>query len=286
MLVGLLVLGVAIHFSSFSQNSTSDYEADLRDGSKQHHPLMAGRISLAQAVHATSWGQLACFGVLAWLSWGDWVMMLLVAAFILAGHVYNDRLAKVSRLGWVPICACWVALASWAMLLGGSFWWPYAVFVFTTVWFQIDVSGRLKDLGTGEPSWLKDLGARVYGGRFDPGGAWAYSGVLQGLQFASAAWLVAFWPGVGVGWLASVGFGAAVVCSIVMGFTWWRLTEPRVYNRDKDLAVMGLHEVAAAYLAVFAFFPLGMACVLLVLGFGWFLVFNRVLWRSALGPRV
>lgn len=275
----LLGLGVVSHFASFGHNTVLDYRYDLEDPSKAHHPLNMGLIQIPQGVRVVNILQALAAAGLAYLAWGDWIAMACLVGFVVCGHWYNDGYSKVSRLAWLPISAAWAFLALYAMQVGGSINPWFAAYVFATTWFQIDWEGRLKDLETPEPSWMKDLGAKIHAGRFLPGWSQAYSIALQAVQLAIAAYILyAAWTP----WKLL----PFIILASIMTLTGTQLTSPRPYERAHDLARMGKHEVSATFLGVYLLVDPMLATILCALGLAWFVAMNRALWGTTFAPRV
>jgi hypothetical protein len=282
LMVGVLVvIGALVHWASFGSNSLTDVAADRADPFKQHHPLVSGRIPEDRAVRVLGWMQMLLLLVLCWLARGDWVGTLGVAVFGVCGYVYNFRFAKVSVWGWVPITLSFGGLSVWAMRLGGHVNPLFLGWVCVQLVFQIDWSGRLKDLTTSEPSWMKLLGARITNGMFLPGWSLLYAFELQVAQIALGTALL---HAAGARGLPMVV--VAALLGIVVGLTWARLALPRFHSRVKDLRNMALHEVAATFIGLFAVAPFWVACALAAFGFVWFVFFNRILWGTVVAPRV
>lgn len=280
----LVLLGLLVHAATYGHNVIMDYPYDARDPSKHHHPL-GSRIEFGSAVRVIS-VLLAVVSVwLLVLGVGDWRTLFAAGVFIVSGHMYNDHYSKHSRLAWIPISACWTALAAYGMLLGGRIDWVWGGYVFVSSWWQIDYAGRLKDLETGEPSWIRDLGAHVDTHPafvvpfFWPRGALAYSAVLQGLQFGLAGALLLR---SGESWRIA----PAVFFGLLMLVTWAGCSFTQPWSRPAVMRNIGLHEVCAVFLGLYLVLGALEALVLCVLGFTFFVAANRVLWRTGLGPRV
>lgn len=298
LVVTLFPLVWLLHGIGFGLNSYLDTIAgyDWRDRSKKGHPLVSREIGMDQACRVLNWGACltAVIGVLVTLYAQN--PTLAVAAFliyIVFGYSYDCGLSKVDLLSFIPISISFTALGAWAWFLSHPsidlIGLVLLAYIFMTIWFQVGFSGFIKEMGIRERSnLLIRLGAKLggffvsekQGGlvHFDPGNAiyYGYAIKLANLFLGGVLlYLVFSWQG-----LASL----LLFGSIALYFL-HQLTKHRVYRRDRELMNMSLMEVATIFLPLAIVVPLVSALALMIFGFGYFLVCNKILWAAS-HPRV
>lgn len=298
MVAVLFPLVWLLHGIGFGLNTYLDTVAgyDRKDPAKRTHPLVSKKVSLSSACRVLNWGAClaAIFGVLVTLqAQNPTLAMAAFLLYIVFGYGYDCGLSKESLWGFGAISISFTALAAWAWFLGhgtiGTLGWVLISYVFFTILFQISWSGFIKEMGVRERSnLLIRLGAGLggffvsekQGGlvHFDPGNAiyYGYGVKLINLFLGGALLYLAFsWQGL----VSLLIFG-----SIALYFL-HQLTKRRVYRRDRELMNMSLMEVATIFLPLAIVVPLVPALALMVFGFGYFLVCNKILW-AAPHPRV
>jgi 4-hydroxybenzoate polyprenyltransferase len=280
--MGLYAL--CVHYWSFGCNSLLDTAMgyDVKDPSKQHHPLVSGRISLHVA------HQVIHFGIMA-LAVAGIVLTLLVSPnpsmalacfsiYIVGGYAYNAGLDKESIFGFIPISVCFAALSGWAWFLTHETLTEVGKaiigYVLLVILFQISYSGHLKEITVGERgNLLRKLGAKVENNRFDPG-----KGGLYGVAVKFASLYVAFCL---MTYLYEIPIGVFawfVVISALIIIWLRKLTKPRVYNRNKDLVNMSIMEVLSIYLIIPLVLGWATSAILMLFGIIYFFMMNVVLW--------
>jgi hypothetical protein len=286
--LALAALGLLAHWLSFGANSLHDWLGgwDRVDPSKAHHPLVAGRMRMEDAVRVIHWGLplLMLWGTLLTLRVSPEPLWALVALYswYVWGMAYNLGLSKVSVLGFVPISVCFTSMAAWGWLLShggvggvGGTWLGY---VFFTTLFQISWSGHLKDMAVRERgNLLVKLGARLEGGVFDPGPSRWYGRTVKLANILTGWMLLAYSPDLWrILWYV---FWASVALRYLR-----RLTAARTYERGRELFNMSVEEVATIYLPLLMLEPAEAAAVA-AFGLLYFFGMNRALWGASY-PRV
>lgn len=278
-----------VHLFSFGHNSLMDTAMgyDLRDPSKKPHPLVAGRIKLSDAHKIIHWGSalLAVLGIAITylMSPAPFLALTCFLLFVVFGNAYNSGLSKVSLLGFLPISICFAAIGAWGWLLAspslGTLGWVLVAYFFFTILFQIGWSGFIKEMGVRERSnLLIKLGAKLRGGKFEPGPAryYGYGVKLINLSLGGVLLYLAFsWQG-----LVSLLFFGGIALYFLH-----QLTKYRKYIRDRELMNMSLEEVATIFLPLAIVAPLVPALALMAFGFAYFIGINKLLW-AAPHPRV
>lgn len=299
MAAALFPLVWLTHATGFGLNSYLDTAAgyDRRDPAKATHPLVSRRISMGQACRVLNSLAIITAVFAALVSVRAREPTLALSAFLLyvvLGYSYNCHLGKEDFvLGPVSISLSFTALAAWAWFLSHEtidlLGWVLIFYVFFTILFQISWSGFIKEMGVRERSnLLVRLGAMLggfsvskkQGGReyFVPGNSIYYGWTVKiiNLFLGGVLLYLVFTP---QGLISLLFFGSIAIYFL------HQLTKRREYVRDRELMNMSLMEVATIFLPLLIVVPLIPALVLMIFGFGYFLICNKILW-AAPHPRV
>jgi len=298
--LALALYATLLHWWTFGHNSLMDCAMgyDEKDPSKSHHPLPGKDISLHDAHNTIHWGLalLMVAGAVTSTAIGANPLLATTCLLLYAalGHAYNDGLSKETIHGWLPISACFSALAGFGWFLGhtGINWLgcAFLAYVFLTQVFEIGWEGNLKELAVAgqveRENLLRRMGATIqtytpvvdqhetawiphY--RFEPG-----SSRIFGLAVKMAAWT-----------LASVIILAAQQALLIM---WWIcltaavvafltfLTEPREFNRANELRAMSAMEIVSIYFPIPILVNWPVAIVLMLAGITYFYGMNKFIW--------
>jgi hypothetical protein len=299
VLVGLFfLLGHLAHFFSFGHNSLMDYWVDIRDPSKKHHPLVAGRISLEDAARVVLYGQVITAAAIALVilaySENPALSLLFFLLYFAWGHAYNDGLDHRDEHSWLSIGLC---VASATLI-------PYTfargldrVAVLLFAWgflfelYDIGLLGNAKDLWN--PYEEKN-----------PLRKWAVyeNGEFRGLR-VTRGWiaLLAFFLTVrlvastAVVALLAVAVNAPLANTLLLLFftavevfavtrTVTELASPRP-RRCELLPLFGLSE-SVEFFRLTSLAPMPWPLLLVAYGLLYFVGMNKLLWGTRLGPRV
>jgi len=292
LVVGLFAL--FIHWVSFGHNSLMDtaMSYDRSDPSKQHHPLVAGRISMAAAHNVIHWGLSgwAVLAILTSLHFSPVPTFAIISIFLwfVFGYAYNSGLSKECLLSFVPISICFTAMGSWGWFLShnslDSLGWLLLGYFFMTVLFQISWSGHLKELEIKERSnILIKMGAGIrrivstekgstYEERmFVPGKSWVYGYVVKVINLIFAFLLWSLTRDL-VKLVILLLFSAAIITML------HRLITTRPYKREKELRNMSVMEILTIYLPIPLVLPWLEATILMLFGVAYFVLMNKALW--------
>jgi hypothetical protein len=284
------------HLISFGHNSLLDAciirekdkpPPDFLDPHKQHFPLVSGTVSLHEAKIVFLWalGLAAVAHVVFAFLFAANLALAVTCLFLyyVFGVLYNEGLSKETLLAFVPISLCFTFMAGYGWYLSHSTmnWngWLYLLYTFFVILFQISYSGFKKEMLVKERSnILIRLGAKVEDGFFKPSKAGIYGITVKGLN-----WLIGLLLLI---WNFNIFklFWFLVISTFVFMFL-IRLTKPREYVRDRELLDMSLEEVASIYLVIPLLLDFMVATLLMVIGYFYFLIVNRILWKAPF-PRV
>lgn len=293
-----LVLGLwalLMHWLSFGHNSLQDSITvpyigamktwDQMDPAKRHHPLIRGAISVQAAQKVVNTGLLV-LGVIAIaiiLAFAKNPVLALVGVFLfwIFGTVYNQQLScKTTVLGFIPITACFTSLSVMVWFIGAASMTALAALIFAywmlRIWFQIDISGNIKEIRTIEKSIIKRLGAGVRDGVFVPGRMPFYAWALTAAEIAVGLWIY-------LKYAFTLWTLPLILLLMGVGVYFGReLVKEREWRREKSLLHMSIVEIAFIYALPTALMPIiGYVEVLtlMVLGVIYFFGINKLLWR-------
>jgi len=301
--LGSLVIGLFAlftHWISFGHNSLMDTAMgyDLKDPSKAHHPLVAGRISLTAAHNVIHWGLsgLCVLAILISLNFSPNPVFAIISIFLwwVFGYAYNSGLSKESLLSFLPISICFTAMGAWGWFLSHNsldrLGWLLLAYFFTTIIFQISWSGHLKELELKERSnVLVKMGAKIEKVVAIPAAefCWFTPGysVVYGLavKFINVPILGALILAETLDWTRVLWLGLMVV--LVCGWL-VKLIVPRKYIRSKELRNMSVMEILTIYAPIPLVLPWLEATILMLFGVAYFWTANKVLWGVVSHPRV
>jgi 4-hydroxybenzoate polyprenyltransferase len=295
--VGLLPVGLLMHYASFGHNSVMDYWHDVKDPGKAHHPLQSGRISLGEAhivIHSMlALTALICIAVTFLLSPRPDIALAFLALYMVFGHAYNDGLGKQTRHSWLPISLCFTSLAGWGWFLAtDTFDVNLALLLlvaFTTIAYQIGYEGNLKDVCSDKVNLLHSLAKKMEC-------RWESGKLMIRYEGHSFWWLR--YIDIIVLWLLCLSLGAyigQVVLTLASIAQAWLISKMNRsvsigIEREKLLGYFGKVEVlqflkmmspmlySTGNILVFLFYiPLGLV---------YFTLMNRLLWGTVWAPRV
>jgi 4-hydroxybenzoate polyprenyltransferase len=281
LVVGLFAL--LAHWVSFGHNSLMDTAMgyDRRDPSKSHHPLVAGRISMAAAHNVIHWSLsgLAVVAILISLALSSNPTLAIISIFLwfVFGYAYNSGLSKECLLSFLPISTCFTAMGAWGWFLSHSaldrLGWLLLAYFFMTILFQISWSGHLKELELKEGSnILVKMGAKVWRGKFTPGYSMVYGGVVK---FINVPILGGFLL------LESFDWSRFLWLILMVGSTAYvlfKLITPREYKREKELQKMSVMEIVTIFTPLPLVLPWLEATLLMLFGVAYFVLMNKALW--------
>lgn len=284
----LFVLTFLLQTSTLMHNAVMDYPWDKKDPSKQHHPLVAGRVDYDSAVQFAGWylllvSVLAIITCLIFPGGNKLLSLMFIFCASIFGHAYNDMGFSKFVMTWPTITGYAVSLAGFGYFLGTNEHFSISGIILPILFygmfreiFQVSVSGRIKDMKTDEGNELKLIGARLENGFFYPGFSWIYAvcltigeslvGIYMFLNFCFSWYtlpiIIIFFC---IGWI--------LVC---------RAIKPREYKHEHEVVFLSLNEVVWIFLLSIILSPLiGFATVafMLIFALTWFFIANKFIWN-------
>jgi len=290
----LFILAHPIHYFCFGHNSLMDYWLDKEDPSKKHHPLPSGKISIESATKVLLYGQIIVFIILLiiilYYSLNPILSLTFLLFYILFGHAYNDGLDHRTTHSWIPISLCFASfplvtytffktIDNIAILI---FLWAFIVQI-----YEIALLGNLKDLWN--PFEKYNLLRRFI----------IYQSNDIIVLNKSLLCFFLFLRGVISTLLLLIMFYLLklplenLICLIVLTIIELyavlsihiELQSYKPKNRDKLLSLFGLAE-STEFFRFTTLVPITFTFILITYGLIYFVLANKLLWGTRLGPKV
>lgn len=322
----VMILGTFLHYFTFGHNSLMDYWYDREDPNKQHHPLVKGVIPIDSAHKVIHYGLALTsivFIVLTIIISPKPVYTLsFLLAYIVFGHAYNDGLDKNTSHSWISITLCFTALAGYGWFLGTGRidleFYLILVWAFLTIFYQIAWEGNLKDVfnPAEKLNLLRNLGVSVE----DESTSLNYGYTEEGkiymeektdwVKLSIPNWLNVFMYSVrtilntvvlilllyvnyssGLVFLFAVGIFELLTGAETIFVTRIHRIVSRKFQRDELLEYFGLAEATEFFRLISVYMAQGIGqflvgVFLIIYGLEYFIVMNKLLWKSKFGPRV
>lgn len=280
LLVGVYAL--LVHWFSFGHNSLLDFKMgyDVADKNKQHHPLVAGRMTIAQADRVIHWGliTLSIIGIaISYLYASNKTFSISgLVLFYSAGHAYNDGLSKTSILKPIAMIISMIGMWFWAYFLFSNAFTQSGVLVVTylaLIILHLDAyEGELKEIESGDQAnLLRYLGARVENGILYPGKA-------EWVRLLRAASIVVIL-------LINTGF-YIIVTTLALLYVTARRTGTRPWDRNGELVEFSVTGILSIYLIVIAIMSLWESIAVMIFGIVYYICMNKLMWNTYLRPQV
>ena len=270
---------------------------DAKDPHKQHHPLVAGLVSLEEAHKVIHTGLVFYVVYACWYAWRFAVAKTYALIFMFlgyaCGHAYNDGLDKVTHWKWLP-----EALTATFSMLAINFinrtyidmLYIYALLaLFWLHAFEIFFEGELKEIEfMHETNILRTLGAKVISDVDNN------KVLIIGAPTKVFSWFIQITKSVlmlYVAWQIDM-LNVYITAPFVVGMlylTYKLLKSPRAYDHDEDLDLMASAEMLAFFgLVAMIFTLLGPIVVVLLyaVSVAWLVGLNKIQWGSTIGPKV
>jgi predicted membrane protein len=187
----------------------------------------------------------------------------------------------------MPITLCFTSFALSAYFLSANslsdIGLLLAVYLALTILFQIGWEGNLKELEfKGEKNLLRTMGARVENGIFYPEQSGWFGWSIKIMSMLLAVYILSLYS-------SSILVIGSILFFILIIILTYKLTTERKWDRNKELAKFGAMEICSIYLMVWLSSPIigfETAGFLMLFGLIYYIIMNRILWSTVLGPRV
>jgi len=281
-----LAFAILFHAVGFGHNNLCDYEADMKDVHKRHFPLITGQIGYMRASRIVylSLAILVLYGLFLPLALGSRSPLpgLLLVIAVLNGLAYNFE-SKESLLAPLYITFCFPPLllysyCTYQALPSGTAW---MAFLYTVLqqFYQIAVSGYMKDLKADRKNLAIALGSRIQGdGWFLPSSKFLVLAFIP--KFLPAIWLLNL---TGMAWALSM-LAYLAGCWFVL-----HMIQPQTYDNAKTVRRAALIEIFTHFALILALLDqIGPSSAAFLIGYelAFYISLNRVLWGTIIRPRV
>lgn len=282
------LFAVVYHAAGFIYNDICDYEHDRCDEAKKHFPLVSGEISLrlARSLYTVLGLITLIFGT--WLSKGRIFSILFLIAAMGFGHLYNKRCKKdLASPAYITAAFISLPLLSYFSHSGRLSLLMFLVvsYLIFLMLYQIAVEGYMKDIGSDKNNLLMRMGT-----------AYSDKGVItvnaRTKLFAWSLRLPAFILFVVIWHLSDtdpIGLAIGIFLIIGMIYAGNRLLASGSFDNRKRVRLCAIIEVLTYTLLITSLLGIlgwtGFAFFILY-PYGWFLLLNRLTWKTLITPRV
>lgn len=279
------IFAYCFHATGFMQNNIFDYKWDVTDPYKTHFPQMKGQINMYRAflIDTAGIGLTFIYGMYL-TDWGLPQFVFLTMS-LLAGTLYN-LYNKQSRLGPVLISLCYSMLIPFVMFGHDvtQLMVVYTAFAFLSLYFQIGVSGYIKDIEVNQYNTMENLGTRLIAGKIIfSTKAWAYSMALRTSVAMTGEVALLYMK------LYMIPVWVYVILQITTLYFTAVMLRNSSWIRNRYLKLMSAIEVMNYLSIAVLFYPLyGLYWTLLLVAFpvAWFMAFNRIFYGTTIAPNV
>jgi len=303
LLVIAVVIGALSHHAwGFSLNEIADLEVDRGNPDLSGKPLVSGKIS-KRAAWILSLGALALSFILFFLSaLNEGCCPIVPVAFLLGATIFGTiydlygkkfPLSDVFVAGWYGL----LILASASTIEG---WGPYPLAVwaaasmgFLHILFNNSVEGGLKDVDNDETSGAKTLavvsGCEVKGGKLTISKPFLTWSILLKITFVAMAAVFVLFISEDADWGKWITVVVPLFGILIFIHALTFLQRKQPFDRTDLINKFAVHEILSFAMSLLVVMPVvGIipAAVALVAPFAWFILFNRLIFRSSVAPKV
>ena len=282
------LFAVVYHAAGFLHNDISDYRHDKQDAAKAHFPLISGEVSSRQAnvLLGIMTGITLFLGL--GLSRGRWLSVIFLLTAVGFGWLYNFRCKKdaasplyiTTAFVSLPLFSCFAFRQHLSLLMI----WTLCYMAFLML-FQIAVEGYMKDILTDKTSLLKILGTQIQNNNQ------IHVSVTTklfswGLKVPGLILFFIIWHKSESG-IASLILGSMILI-IIIG-TVHALMKSGPFDNRRRVRFCAIIELFSYSLLIFALqgkLGWGMTGFFILYPVAWFILLNRLTWKTWITPRV
>lgn len=282
-----IIAGWLFHATGFAHNNLTDYEWDLKDTSKSHHPLVSGELK-----YGTAYGIVCAMFFISTV----WIMFLtklhflpviLLVISVLSGMGYN-YLSKKSLIAPILISICFGILPGISYFSYTEQLSPLILIVigyaFFQILFQISVEGYIKDIQHDPVNLYRKFGCKIERDR--------YYGTSISKIFAMTIKLPMLLFGLLICIMCSTplwGIIMFLVMVILALYSSWYLVRDKKWERGRVVRFCAITEIITYFGLVFCLagiFGIYGVLFLLVFPLAWFIFWNKIFWNTWIAPAV
>lgn len=289
-----LGLGMLYHYVGYGMNSWTDWRNgyDKDDPEKQHHPLNTGEITGEQAKTFTIAGLLAVFVYSLVLGRLSLVSVGFVVTILFTGSLYN-LFGKSITIKALPISISHTAVFVFPYLqLSSSLDFGFlflATAYFLHHYFQIGISGDVKDVCEDEANLITALGGKVEYTKFNeplfrPGETVQVVSYVLCTAQISLTIIALMFIGESV-----AAFILVSALSMLMAYEVDKVIQPGAYHRESRVVHMSRKELFGYLMMNSAVYPVvgleGVAIIFISM-LGYLLAVSKFTWGNWIKPEV
>jgi 4-hydroxybenzoate polyprenyltransferase len=302
LIMGVVLGAISHHAWGFSLNEIADLEVDKGNPELSHKPLVSGRMS-KRAAGFLSFSALFISFLLFFISTiiegcCPVIPMIILLAATISGTIY-DLYGKKFPLSDIFV-AMWYGLLIMAAASTVERWGPYSVEVwaaaslgFLHILFNNSVEGGLKDVENDHSSGARTLavstGCRADEGILRISRSFLIWGFLLRAVFIISASVFVLFISEEAEWGRWITVAVPVMGLFLFVHSLTFLQREVVWNRKKLIKNFALHEIFSFALSLVVILPAAgvvPALIALIAPVLWVVLFNRLIFRSGVAPKV
>jgi hypothetical protein len=292
--LAIIIFSILIHDFSFAHNTVVDFLTgyDTKDQFKKHFPLCNGRFKPFTALKISHIGLLISTFMAIFLAFfgsgNSFLAVSFFSIFLISGFWYNEWTSKIVVWDFLPISICFTSLAVFTYFLINSkisiLLILSAVYIFLVEWYEIGVAGEIKEAEmTEEISLLRKLGM-ICDKNFDLSlKAFTYAWMIKVFSVAILCYIV-FAYNIGI-----YSIIVLIIAGYLIGHFALKLTLPQKRDRNKSLRYMAAEEIISIFALPLILIPLIdpiQTIFLIIFSMGYFVIMNKINWKSIIRPQV
>lgn len=285
-----ILMALLSHVFVFTHNNYVDYAHDLKDPSKAHMPLVKGKVSLrdAKVIVVASLAGTMFLG--AYLSNDKPLSLMFLTLSIFLTYLYNIT-CKRWIWSWVFLSLSYSTANAFSyfayaqtvdaiLLLVLIYWWLLG-------FYQIAFEGCWKDIASDKVSFLKRMGSTFSDGVYTPSRLSRATGWIVVLGKLCSALAIVYLLG---------DTGLYIELTIIFIFSMCYFSGKMLVIQDFNKLKRGKITGSCAAVEVLSYFllvaslggriGLGGALFLILFPMAWFILFNKIMWRTWIAPMV
>ena len=282
-----IIAGWLFHATGFAHNNLTDYEFDIHDKSKAHHPLVSGYMRLSTAYGIV---YIMFFLSTAWIVWlihNSIISIVLLIISVLSGVGYN-YLCKKHLISPLLISICF------GLLPGISFFSYISnatigiiliiMYAFFQILFQISVEGYIKDIEHDPVNLYRRFGCYVKNNKYVATLSSQIYGYTIKLPMLLLGLLIIMYYSAPV-W----GIVSFLILFLLTMYSVHYLLKNKDWNRNRVVKMCAITEIITYFALIFACAGVyGMVGVIFLVVFplSWFMFWNKVFWGTVIEPKV
>lgn len=279
------VAGLLWHAHGFAHNNFMDHELDQRNTHKAKHPHVCGRIGLKNSGLVTLY--IAVIGTIyiMWISNNQWWAYRFFIWGVLAGWIYNTYSKRHAFAGiYAGLSYMFLPLLSYTALTGDPFnplVWAVAFFIFAQAVHQIAWLGSIKDFWTDPHNSIHAMKK--------PRRWFIAMRILILCSILAFPFVIAYDMNVEQ-WLLWILVMYLFVAMCFYGYSIYWKNAVTSFSGHEPMKKGSIHEMIMLIILLILVAPviggLLISFAIFMIAIVWFVVWNRIYWKTSIHPKV